>query len=86
MAIYKVDLDVVEQTKNTRTDYICTLLTEYITADSKLEAQEKVLGWAQKSLVDNDNVDIVDVEVTSVEIQDEKDFINGRIGNPAFNK
>ena len=77
MAIYKVDLDVTEKTKNTR--------TEYISAGSKLEAQEKVLGWAQKSLVNNDNLDIVDVQVNSVETQDKTEFPNNRIGNPSFN-
>ena len=77
--LYKVKVDVVEQSTTPR--------EEIIQAASPAEAEAKVINYCNEQLVDNDRLE----EIVAVQISDRsdavtqirnKDLPNGRPGNP----
>ncbi|MDC0952085.1 hypothetical protein OAR87_02775 [Candidatus Pelagibacter ubique] len=77
--LYKVKVDVVEKSTSSR--------EEIINAESADDAKEKVIGYCNEQLVDNDRLkEIVEVKISTAkdavtEIKN-KDLPNGRPGNP----
>ena len=77
--LYKVRVDVVEQSTSSR--------EEIILAESSADAKEKVINYCNEQLVDNDRLE----EIVAVKISAQSDAVtqirnrdmpNGRPGNP----
>ena len=77
--LYKVKVDVVEQSTSSR--------EEIILAESSADAEAKVINYCNEQLVDNDRLEeIVEVKISArpdavTQIRN-NDMPNGRPGNP----
>jgi len=75
--LYEVKMELTEEVKSTK--------TEYIKADSKQEAMEKVEGFVTDQYVADDKFNYTDANAISAEPISETEFTNDRIGLPSDN-
>jgi len=75
--LYEVKMELTEEVK--------TYKTEYIKAESKQEAMDKVEGFVTDQYVTDDNFNYTDANAVSAQPISETEFSNDRIGLPSDN-
>jgi len=75
--LYEVKIELTEKIK--------THKTEYIKAESKHEAMEKVEGFVTDQYVKDNDFNYTDANAISAKPISERDFSNDRIGLPSDN-